>query len=134
MFILYFKSITSTVYFCFFIFDINFGHLRIQYSVPIFTQECDDYSLPLLTLLFLPQITSISSLFLFFSIQFCESLWVFWAMENTLGTELRRSVSLLLSPPFSPPAHLYLPPPSPLLHVTLWTSLGFPHGGESFHH
>ena len=23
------------------VFDINFGHLRIQPSVPIFTQECD---------------------------------------------------------------------------------------------
>ena len=34
----------------FFSIYINFGHLRIQYSVPIFTQECDywfDYSLSL---------------------------------------------------------------------------------------
>ena len=68
---------------CFSALDINFGHLRIKPSVPIFTQECDywfDYSLPLLTLLFLPQITSISSLPLLVSIQ---SLWVFWAAENT---------------------------------------------------
>ena len=34
----------------------------------------------------------------------------------------------------STPGHLYLPPPSSLLHVTLWTSLGDPHCGESFHH
>ena len=40
--------------------------------------------------------------------------------QNWIGKrELRRSVSLLLSPTFSPPAHLYLPPPSPLFHVTL---------------
>ena len=36
--------------------------------------------------------------------------------------------------PSSTPGHLYLPPPSSLLHVTLWTSLGVPHCGESFHH
>ena len=54
--------------------------------------------------------------------------------EHFGNRSLCRSVSLLLSPPFSPPAHLYLLPPSPILHVTLWTSLGVPHGGESFHH
>ena len=37
------------------------------------------------------------------------------------------------SPP-SPPGHLYLPPPSSLFHVTLWTSLGVAYCGESFHH
>ena len=45
--------------------------------------------------------------------------------EHSGNRQLRRSVSLLLSPPFSPPAHLYLPPPSPL-HLTcepLWVSL-----------
>ena len=36
--------------------------------------------------------------------------------------------------PSSSPGHLYLPPPSSLLHVTLWTSLSVPHCGESFHH
>ena len=45
---------------------------------------------------------------------------------------LPRSVSLLLSPPFSPPSHLCLLPPSPFLPVTLWTSLGDPHCGKSF--
>ena len=83
---------------------MNFGHLRIQPSVPIFTQECDywfDYSLLLLTLLVLPQITSISSLLLLVSIQFCESLSVFWAMENTWGTEYCVDLSPLESPLFS---------------------------------
>ena len=46
---------------CFSVCDINFGHLRIQYSIPISIQECVDYSLPLLTLCFLPHNTSISS-------------------------------------------------------------------------
>ena len=34
----------------------------------------------------------------------------------------------------SPPGHLYLPPPSSLLHVTLCTSTGVPHYGETFNH
>ena len=39
-----------------------------------------------------------------------------------LGNRVQaRYVSPLLNPPFSPPAHLYLLPPSPLLHVALWT-------------
>ena len=46
-----------------------------------------------------------------------------WAMENTLGTDNCEDLSLSSSPPFSPPAHHYLLPPSPILHVTLWTSL-----------
>ena len=44
---------------------INFVLLRIHSSLPILTQECDywlDCPLPILTLLFLPQVTSISSL------------------------------------------------------------------------
>ena len=61
---------------CFSVCDINFGHLRIQYSIPISIQEFVDYSLPLLTLCFLPQNTSISSFPLLFPIQFCESLWL----------------------------------------------------------
>ena len=54
--------------------------------------------------------------------------------DHSGNRQLRRFLSLLLTPPFSPPTHLYLPPPSPILHLTLWTSLGVPHGGESFHH
>ena len=78
---------------CFPVFDTNFGHLRIQYSVPIFTQECDNYSLPLLTLLFLPQITSISSLPFSSqsnSVNLCGCL----VTENTLGTESCVDLSL----------------------------------------
>ena len=73
------KSLTSTLNFLIFflsVCDINFGHLRIQYSIPISIQECVDYSLPLLTLCFLPQNNSISSFPLLFPIQFGESLWV----------------------------------------------------------
>ena len=63
--------------------------------------------------------------------------WIFvgvWATENTLRTDNCVDLSLSSSPPFSPPSHLYLLPPSPILHVTLWTSLVVPHGGKSFHH
>ena len=84
---------------CFSVFDISFGHLRIQYSVPIFTQECVDYSLPLLTLHFLPQITSISSLPLLFPIQFCESLWVS-GLQRTHREQ--RTAQISLSPLESP--------------------------------
>ena len=73
------KSLTSTLNFfnlCLSVCDINVGHLRIQYSIPISIQECADYSLPRLTLCFLPQNNSISSFPLLFPIQFGESLWV----------------------------------------------------------
>ena len=65
------------------------------------------------------------------------TLWIFvgvWATENTLGTDNCEDLSLSSTPPFSPPAHHYLLPPSPILHVTLWTSLVVPRGGKSFHH
>ena len=54
----------------FLVFVINFVPLRTQSSVPIFTWEQDywlDCSLPLWTLFFLYQVTSISSLPLLFS-------------------------------------------------------------------
>ena len=79
------------------VFVINFVPLRPQSSVPIFTWELDywlDCSLPLLTLLFLYQVASISSLPLLFSIQLCESLCVFWAVENTQGTDYWLDLSL----------------------------------------
>ena len=66
---------------CFWVFVINFVPLRIQSSVPIFTWERDywlDCSLPLWTLLFLHQVTCISSLPLLFSTQLCESLCSRW--------------------------------------------------------
>ena len=49
----------------------------------------------------------------------CISVGVLGYREHLGNRELCRSVSLLLSPPFPPPAHLYLPPLSPLRHVTL---------------
>ena len=107
---------------------------RIQYSVPISIQDCVDYSLPLLTLLFS---TSEHLYFLLSPSLPNPTLWIFvgvWATENTLGTDNCVDLSLSSSPPFSPPAHLYLLPPSPILHVTLWTSLVVPHSGKSFHH
>ena len=55
------------------------GCRRTQFSVPIFTREQDywlDCSLPLLTLLFLHQVTCVSSLTPLFSTQLCEFLCV----------------------------------------------------------
>ena len=63
------------------------------------------------------------------SVNLCVSLGY---GEDSENRQWHRSVSLLLSPPFSPPCHLYLPPPSPLLHVTLWNSLGVPMGENLF--
>ena len=54
-----------------------------------------------------------------------------WATENTLGTDNCVDLSTWV-PPFSPPAHPYLLPPSCILHVTLWTSLVVPHGESLF--
>ena len=42
---------------------------------------------PVLTLPFLPQVTSISSLPLLFSTKLCESLWVFQPVESTYGID-----------------------------------------------
>src|SRR5574341_2234321 len=55
--------------FAFWLFVINFVRLRTQSSLPISTWEfdhCLDCCLPLLTLLFLHEVPSISSLTLFF--------------------------------------------------------------------
>ena len=78
---------------CFSICDINLRHLRIQYSVPISIQDCVDYSLPLLTLCFLPQNTSISSFPLLFPIQFCESLWLS-GLRRTLWEQITAQICL----------------------------------------
>ena len=55
--------------------------------------------------------------------------------EHLGNWSLARFVSPLLTPfPSSLPGHLYLLPPSYLLCVTLWTSLGVPCCGELFQH
>ena len=120
---------------CFFVFVTNFVPLRTQSSVPIFTWEQDywlDCSLPLWTLLFLHQVASVSSLPLLFSTQLSESMCVPDSGEH-LGNWLLADLSLSFWFPLYPPGHLCLLPPSSLLHVTLWTSLGVPHCGETFH-
>ena len=90
---------------CFLVFVINFVPLRTQSSVPIFTWERDywlDCSLPLWTLLFLHHVTSISSLPLLFSTQLCESLRVFWMVDNTQETDYWLDLSLSFGfPPLS---------------------------------
>ena len=71
-------------------------------------------------------------------------LWIcvgVWATENTLRTDncvdlslsswVALSVLLTTSISFLP-ADLYLLPPSPILHITLWTTLVVPHGGKIF--
>ena len=87
---------------CFLVFVINFVPLRNQSSVPIFTCEQDlwpDCSLPLLTLLFIHQISSISSLPLLYPTRWI-SLCVLGCGEHLGNWLLVGSVSLLLIPPF----------------------------------
>ena len=107
--------------------------LRTQSSVTIFTWERDhwpDCSLPLLTLLFLHQVASISSLPLFFSTQLGESLCVFQAVENTQGTDYWLDLSLSFDSPFYPPGHLCLLPPSSLLFSSLCNSVNTSEGSR----
>ena len=66
---------------------------------------------------------------LLFSTQLCESLCVPYCGEHLGNWLLAGSVSLLLIPPFYPPGHLCLLPPSSLLCITLWTSLVGPDCG-----
>ena len=54
-------------------------------------------------------------------------------LAHSLKNQLYCYCSSKETTPFSSPAHLYLLPPSPILHVTL-SSLVVPHGGKSFHH
>ena len=80
------QPLHQTFNLCFLVFVINFVPLRTQSSVPIFTWEPDywlDCSLPLWTLLFLHQVTSISSLCLLFSTQLCVSLCVFHSLDRS---------------------------------------------------
>ena len=79
---------------------------------------------------FSPKVTSISSLPLLFSIQLCESLWVFQAVENTWGIYYWLDLSLSFWLPLSLPGHLYLLTSSLLLYVTPWTSLSVPDCGD----
>ena len=107
------------------IFSIHF-HLGCNYWF--------DCSLPFWLSLFSPKSplsppSPFSSLLNSVNLSACSRLW------RTLRDLITGSIGLF---PFdsssSPPDHLYLPPPSSLLHVTLWTSLGVPSCGELFHH
>ena len=98
---------------------------------PIFSsisiQECVDYSLPLLTLCFLPQNTSISSFPLLFPIQFCESLWVS-GLRTTLWEQITTQLSLSpLESPFFSSCSCLSPSSLPLFFMELceplWVSL-----------
>ena len=113
------------------VFVIKFVPLRTQSSVPIFTWERDywlDCSL-LWILLFLHQVTSVSSLPLHFSTQLCESLCVPDGGKHLGNWLLTGSVSLLFIPPFYPSGHLCLLPHCFLLCITPWTSLSSPDCG-----
>ena len=73
------QSLLQIFNLCFLVFVVNFVHLKPQSLVPNFSWERDywlDHSLLLWTLLFLPQVASVSSLPLLFSTQLCESLCV----------------------------------------------------------
>ena len=118
--------------FAFWLFVINFVRLRTQSSLPISTWEfdhCLDCALPLLTLLFLHQVASISSLTLFFPTH-SVNLFVYSRLWRTLWELITGWICL--SPfdcLFSCPGHLCLLLPS-LLWVTAWASLRGPDCGE----
>ena len=69
------------------------------------------------------------SLPLLFSTQLSESLCVLDCGGHLGNWLLAGSVSLLFTPPFYPPGHLCLLPPSSLPYITPWTSLSGPDCG-----
>ena len=100
---------------------------NLQY--PFFTREWDYWlncSLSLWTLLFLHQVTCVSSLTPLYSTQLCEFLCAPDSGEHLGNWLLAGSVSLLFIPPFYPSGHLCLLPPSSLLCITPWISLSSP--------
>ena len=107
--------------FAFLVFVINFVPLRTQPSVPIFTWEQDywpDCSLPLLTLLFLHQVDSISPV-PFSSLPNSVNLFVCSRLLRTLREPITGWICLSpFDSPFYPPGHLCLLPPSSPLCVT----------------
>ena len=132
--ILYFRD--SDIYSKFLIFAFCICSQFCTFKNPIFSNRfyLGARSLawllsPPLDLLFLHQVASISSLPLLFSTQLCESLCVPDGGEHLGNWVLAGSVSLLFIPPFYPPGHLCLLPPSSLLYITPWTSLSRPDCG-----
>ena len=126
------QSLLQIFNLCFLLFFVNFVHVKTQTLVPSFTWEWDywlDHSLLLWTLIFLPQVVSVSSLPLLFSTQLCESLCVPDDGEHLGNWLLAGSVSLLFISLFYPPGHLCLLPPSPLPCINLWTFLSSPDCG-----
>ena len=91
------QSLLQIFNLCFLVFVVNFVHVKTQSSVPNFTWERDyglDHSPLLWTLLFLHQVSSISSLPLLFSTQPCESLCVPDGGEHSGNWLLAGSLSL----------------------------------------
>ena len=126
------QSLLQIFNLCFLVFVVNFVHVKTQSSVPNFTWERDywlDHSPLLWTLLFLHQVSSVSSLPLLFSAQPCESLCVPDGGEHSGNWLLARSLSLPFISLFYPPGHLCLLPPSPLPCITPWTPLSGPDCG-----
>ena len=89
---------------------------------------------PLLTLPFLPQVTSLLPPPSLSYLTLWISLGVLGCGEHLENWLLARLISPPFDSPSSPPIDLYLPSPSSLLHVTLWTTQCVPHCGEFFHH
>ena len=120
------QSLLQIFNLCFLVFVVNFVHVKTQSSVPNFTWERDywlDHSPLLWTLLFLHQVSSVSSLPLLFSTQPCESLCVPDGGEHSGNWLLAGSLSLPFISLFYLPGHLCLLPPSPLPCITPWTSM-----------
>ena len=128
------QPLLQTFNLCFLVFVVNFVHLKTQSSVPIFTWERDywlDCSLPLWTLLFLHQVTSISSSS-FSSLPNSVTLFVCSGLWRTLRELITGWICLSpFDSPFYPPGHLCLLPPSSLLCITVniseWSRLWSAH-------
>jgi len=124
----------SKLYSRFLIFAFRYCYQLCTFKKPIFsthffTWEWDywlDCSLPVWTLLILHQVACVSSLTPLYSTQLCEFLYVPDGGEHLGNWLLAGSVHLLFIPPFYPPGHLCLLPPSSLLCITPWTSLSGP--------
>ena len=103
------QSLLQIFNLCFLLFFVNFVHVKTQSSVPNFTWERDywlDHSPLLWTLLFLHQVSSVSSLTLLFSTQPYESLCVPDGGEHLRNWLLAGFVSLLFISLFYPPGPL----------------------------
>ena len=120
-----FQKLLYIFNFCFLVFIINLylWEPNLQYPYLLGSEITDLTVSPFWTLLFLHQVTCVSSLTLLCSTQFCEFLCVPDGGEHLGNWLLALSVSLLAFSTFILLAYLCPLPPSSRLYITPWTSL-----------